>query len=852
MIESNSAKPSTIHRNINKIYFDNRKDIKNLIKNINTCLDNNSTTFFLSLYYMDLIFENYSIEEIINERKDDFGDSIDTYSLSNYVLLSLACLVIASKFNEKDPHVPDLNAFIRIYNKNSNFYFLFTLNELMKAEVNVLKILKYKLNYYSLYQFVIFFFANGILFEQNLQNSYLAQNNNNYTEKKILEKIYIKSREILDLIIDDYERYYLLFNGRENYITAIEILMWSIENVLNTKIINEQNYYFSLFYNISINYKIHNDIYSIIYNLLNKNESMNNSVIRNLNNRYNFNYGNGYLNSEIKIIRNKNDYKDNLFFMSISDNNKDEIYGQKVLSDCKNKNSKLYNFFQQEKEKNENDIDINNNCKKKNSNIFDINNSNIFSSRNLYDTYNSKINYQYIKNNRKQKINNISEILDFSKEFKELNELKTKIHNNDLGNDITTKEIIEKNKNHFNANQRKFQKNKTKNNINISKKLFKSMNDFNDFDTFSSKKKNYEKKNNNKNIDFMTKKINKEPKISNKRNLNIEYNNSSKSTYYKSWFNNTNSSPKDILNKTKKIFEETNKRIIDYENIKNDNSNIIINCYTNKANYIDNFNSFNSNGNTSNKNLNSNLSDNNIIYKIKNDYYNNNKNNKLKNETKKEKTIIINNNIQINNFVEKENKFNDIFNNNSQQNINNIENINLENYINKKYFNINKNFNTNKNNKNIYLNNNKNKKINKDKNKKKMNFKKINFLEEINEQFKENKNNNNNNNNEYSFATKRNKVNIKINKDKNNRIINFGQFQTYFDYSSYDKFKDMSSSQENLNSIKAIDYNNSSIFENNTTNLVKYNNSKLKEMLNNKIINFNNETNIYDKYSTFI
>ena len=41
----------------------------------------------------------------------------------------------------------------------------------------------------------------------------------------------------------------------------------------------------------------------------------------------------------------------------------------------------------------------------------------------------------------------------------------------------------------------------------------------------------------------------------NKRNLNIDYNNnnSSKSTFYKSWFNNTNTSPKDKLKLIKEL-----------------------------------------------------------------------------------------------------------------------------------------------------------------------------------------------------------------------------------------------------------------------------------------------------------
>ena len=167
MVESNDLPAYMSHRDKNKIYFEKRKEIKTLIKNMNTCLDNNSSTFFLALFYMDLIFENYSLENImIDSRNELIISSNNFYKINHYVLLSLACLVIASKFNEKDPHVPDLNSFLRIYNKYSKFYFIFSLNELMKAEVNVLKILKYKLNYFSLYHFITFFFANGILIKK--------------------------------------------------------------------------------------------------------------------------------------------------------------------------------------------------------------------------------------------------------------------------------------------------------------------------------------------------------------------------------------------------------------------------------------------------------------------------------------------------------------------------------------------------------------------------------------------------------------------------------------------------------------------------------------------------------------
>ena len=133
MIASNEINISKSQRETNKIYFENRKEIKNLIKNINTCLDNNSSTFFLSIFYMDLIFENYTFEEIMSESNTFDILSDNFYAIKHYVLLSLACLVVSSKFNEKDPHVPDLNSFLRVYNKYSKFYFIFSLNEFMNS-----------------------------------------------------------------------------------------------------------------------------------------------------------------------------------------------------------------------------------------------------------------------------------------------------------------------------------------------------------------------------------------------------------------------------------------------------------------------------------------------------------------------------------------------------------------------------------------------------------------------------------------------------------------------------------------------------------------------------------------------
>ena len=840
MAKSNDIQISISQRDKNKIYFENRNKIKLLIKNINTCLDNNSSTFFLSLFYMDFIFEHYTLEQILNINMNNFYLSDNIYKINNYVILSLACLVIASKFNERDPHVPDLNSFLQIYNKYSKFYFIFSLNELMNAEVNILKILKYKLNYYSLYQFVTFFFSNGLLFEKNIIISEINQKSK-YSKKKILEKIYVKSREILDLIIDDYEKYYILFNGRDNYITAIEILLYSIENILNITIIDEL-YIFPLFYHINIIYSKHIEIYSVIYNILNKNENLNisNSIINYSN--YNFNYSNYFENNQMNIIKKqKTNNINNLCLMSVSNSNynlDDILKKQTIFSDLKINNSKSY-YNSKNKDKNENqnkdgeNVDYYSHKNEFNEiNSDNNNNNNLLNSDISYEIYSSE------NNNNNNKINE-----NYGNKY--IYSMSENMMPIISGEDIKVGRI----KN----NEKRDYLNYTKNINNISKNLYKSLNNYNEINPINSNRKNEEKKDNNyNNFDYIAKKINKDIKSTNKRNLNMDYNNnSSKSTYYKSWFNNTNTnnSPKDILNKTKKIFDESNKRIIDFNNNNNNNdndqSNIMVNSYVNKSNYINQIKDIHNNNKEqlkkSNKNLFSNISDNNIIYKRKNDYINNPINNN-KDEKSKEKTIIINNNIQINNYIDKENN-NSNYYNNSQQNISGIENINLENYINKKYFNMNKN-----NNKSIYLNNNNNKKKKKNngKNKKTLNFKKIGFLEDISENYKEANNSNNNN---YNINSK-SKENVKINRDKNNRILSIGKLQTYFDYSTYGKNKGINSSnaQGDFHIAKHINYHNSSLIEKSRNIYDKYNNSLLKDMLNNKISKFNNDSNIYEKY----
>ena len=48
----------------NKHYFSRRKELKQMVKSINTYVNNNSQSLFLTYYFMDLIFTNNDLEKV--------------------------------------------------------------------------------------------------------------------------------------------------------------------------------------------------------------------------------------------------------------------------------------------------------------------------------------------------------------------------------------------------------------------------------------------------------------------------------------------------------------------------------------------------------------------------------------------------------------------------------------------------------------------------------------------------------------------------------------------------------------------------------------------------------------------
>ena len=318
MIQSNiSSNISKEFPKINEIYFNHRQEIKLLLKNINNHLDNNSKTFFLALYYSDYIFSKYDISEIFSIPYKN------NYNISDYVLLSLACLVTATKFIEIDPHIPDLTTFGKLCTNYSKYQYFFKISEILEAEVKIVKILEYKLNYFSLYHFITFFFAHGIILESTI----IKNSNNKYSSRKLLEKIYVQSREILDIIVDNYNEYFYLIIGENNYITAVEILKFAIEYYLEIDLEANKKFdnIFYLIYDIDIPEDVHSElkntikkIYSNIknYRINNNNKKfVKNNTTTDINhyivNKY-YNEKNNYdINNRIK--QTLNDLKENKY-----------------------------------------------------------------------------------------------------------------------------------------------------------------------------------------------------------------------------------------------------------------------------------------------------------------------------------------------------------------------------------------------------------------------------------------------------------------------------------------------------------------------------------------------------------
>ena len=239
--------PSTSELNIDEEYLKIRPNIINLLHKISKKMGFKSQTFFLSKYYLDII---------LLQNK--------TITTTNLYLLGLSCFIVASKYCENDPIVPPLENFLNFYNRyNPGSDNKIKAEELFAMEVHVIKYLNYEMHYVSIYDFNLFFFNHGIIKKQQIKdiinnNVNLKKNNKNNKSdissneddndfiydsnyiKKILEKIYKKSRYYLELIIIN-DKICFKYNV---LLLSIYIMKKSIEEIiLNEYKLKNKDYY---------------------------------------------------------------------------------------------------------------------------------------------------------------------------------------------------------------------------------------------------------------------------------------------------------------------------------------------------------------------------------------------------------------------------------------------------------------------------------------------------------------------------------------------------------------------------------------------------------------------------------
>ena len=223
--------------NINQNYLLIRTSLFSLIKQISNKMKFSSKTYFLCLYYLDLIF---------------LKNKVPSYYNNNYQLLGLTCLVIAAKYLENDPAIPKLQCFIKTcdwvleqgeYNKDilsfNNAHITF--DDLKLSEVIVCKILDYKLNYFTIYDFNYYIYNNAILKLEQLNDiidCYNKKEKNNFdiNEKyddnidlinNIMYNIYKKSKFFLEKVIEDK-----ISLKYDSFLISIYIMYISIECVI--------------------------------------------------------------------------------------------------------------------------------------------------------------------------------------------------------------------------------------------------------------------------------------------------------------------------------------------------------------------------------------------------------------------------------------------------------------------------------------------------------------------------------------------------------------------------------------------------------------------------------------------
>ena len=162
-----------IKENIN-IYFNIRNSIMSICYNFNKILELHENSLYSSIMFIDNIIKTY--DKKLNEKK--------------IFLICLICCFYSLKFVEDDAPEMDI---IELNEFSENYY---DKNEYLYYEVLCLKILKYNLNFPTLFDYINVINLIGIYFYDE-NNFFIDKNNFNLLIKNLMKKIFFSDLSFL-------------------------------------------------------------------------------------------------------------------------------------------------------------------------------------------------------------------------------------------------------------------------------------------------------------------------------------------------------------------------------------------------------------------------------------------------------------------------------------------------------------------------------------------------------------------------------------------------------------------------------------------------------------------------------
>jgi len=293
----NSKKDDKSIKN-NELYLKYRNKLIKHVYNLCTAINSTYECYYLAIMLMDNVVNN--INYIINNYQLD--------------LINTICFIISKKFIEKDIlKAENYKQYLTICHSPQKFI---NSIDLINAEVECLKILKYNLNIPTSLTILKYLFICGILFD-------------NEVEEKEIKKIYDECFEILSFCIGQNDIYI-----KYNPVQVALGIIYFVRKKYNLK--KNIFKYFNDLFGIKFSYiKECTKLISKLYNNKNINKNENNNIKQlNLDNNKN---NNNNTNRSSSI------YKKNIFYPNInqnfSKNNQKMIYSQ-----ISNMSPKKYHF----------------------------------------------------------------------------------------------------------------------------------------------------------------------------------------------------------------------------------------------------------------------------------------------------------------------------------------------------------------------------------------------------------------------------------------------------------------------------------------------------------------------------